>query len=769
LLQIIYLKLRLTCGYIFFCGIPKSTIFNGEFFYPDLFKNIHMLKNFYLKLFCLFFSFFVLINCNKIIAQCGVPPTSGSVTISIANNVINTYYPGIGSPAAGSTSLNVGSIDPRGNTTAISTGDLVLIVQVQGADIDATNTDSYGDNTAGAPASGYIGTNLSAGYYEYNTIAGISGSTITFSYSLANNYYNRDFTSTNSIQRYEVIRVPRYYDLRIKHGASLTCPEWNGNTGGIVVVDVANQFTLQGTIDVSYKGFRGGGGKNLTGATAGNSNGAGTLTNTDYRWESPITNSANLTGGAKGEGIAGTPAYYLEYGSSFTTTGSVEGYINGSMGRGAPANAGGGGTDGSPVGASTENQYNTGGGGGANGGNGGNGGSGWHGGSGDVNTYPYGGYGGSAFSQRSLQRFCMGGGGGAGTANNSIASNEYSCSGGWGGGIVIVRAKLYSGNGSVFANGSNAPGVTDIYVPAQTDAAGGGGAGGSIVMVTTLPGPTGLNTITASATGGSGGDMTNYYDYGPGGGGGGGVIISNGTFLSADVSGGLNGLTLTGSPSGSFDNAYGATPGSDGVIITLTSAPTLVNLNNPGSPCGLLPVTLTDFSARWNNNTVDLKWKITNEINLKSFELEYSADGISFTKLASLNYHQGTSAYDYTHLNPLVKNFYGLKMIDADGNYFYSKILRVQKNISGNKMVLMYPNPAYNDLTLQLTTGINEKVIINIVDNAGKTVINKTVTLPSGQNYISIDGIDKLPSATYLVKVKSSSVNAVEKLVVGKK
>jgi hypothetical protein len=84
-------------------------------------------------------------------------------------------------------------------------------------------------------------------------------------------------------------------------------------------------------------------------------------------------------------------------------------------------------------------------------------------------------------------------------------------------------------------------------------------------------------------------------------------------------------------------------------------------------------------------------------------------------------------------------------------------------------MVLMYPNPAYNDLTLQLTTGINEKVIINIVDNAGKTVINKTVTPPSGQNYISIDGIDKLPAATYLVKVKSSSVNAVEKLVVGKK
>ena len=116
----------------------------------------------------------------------------------------------------------------------------------------------------------------------------------------------------------------------------------------------ANTCTLSGTIDVSYKGFRGGGGKNLTGATAGNSNGTGALTNTDYRWNSPITNASNLTGGAKGEGIAGTPAYYFDYGDTLPQHGTVEGYINGSMGRGAPANGGGGATDGAPVGAITK-------------------------------------------------------------------------------------------------------------------------------------------------------------------------------------------------------------------------------------------------------------------------------------------------------------------------------------------------------------------------------------------------------------------------------
>ena len=76
-------------------------------------------------------------------------------------------------------------------------------------------------------------------------------------------------------------------------------------------------------------------------------------------------------------------------------------------------------------------------------------------------------------------------------------------------------------------------------------------------------------------------------------------------------------------------------------------------------------------------------------------------------------------------------------MIDADGRFFYSKILSVQKSTSLNKAVLIYPNPAYNDLTLQLITDQNEKVAVDIIDNSGKAVINRIFGLPSGQNYLS--------------------------------
>ena len=206
------------------------------------------------------------------------------------------------------------------------------------------------------------------------------------------------------------------------------------------------------------------------------------------------------------------------------------------------------------------------------------------------------------------------------------------------------------------------------------------------------------------------------------------------------------------------------------MVITINGPAKLVNMVDPGSPCGTLPVTFTNFSARLNNNTVDLQWKINNEINLRSFDVEYSTDGVSFSELGSLNYHKGIANYTFTHLTPIQSNFYRLRMVDTDGKYFYSKILSVQKNTGGNKVILMYPNPAFSDLTIQLNAAsLKEKVVVNIIDNSGRIVINKIFVLPSGLNYLSIDGIEKLPPSIYMVRVKSQSVSAVEKLVVGKK
>jgi uncharacterized repeat protein (TIGR01451 family) len=514
--------------------------------------------------------------------------------------VVNTYYPpfATGTLAAGATTVKLGG--SSGAATAIAIGDLLLIMQMQDALINSTNTGAYGDGSPGDPATG--STNLqSTGLFEYVTAASAvptGGGTLTFQGTgsgggLLNSYVQAAYTAgTNGQQTYQVIRVPQYTSATL--GSGLVPLAWTGSVGGVLALDVASQLTLGGTVAADSLGFRGGGGRILVGA-------AGTL-DTDY-----LTLASVATNASKGEGIAGTPRYLAPAAIIDTTTATdtaVEGLPNGSYARGAPGNAGGGGTDGDP----TANDYNSGGGAGGNGGAGGLGGYGW-------NSYlklntTDGGFGGAAFPA-STGAIVMGGGGGAGSTNNgsyyvSAANNNsnslvaacstgatptctgiYS-SGGAGGGIVIVHTGTVAGAGTITSNGQST-------LSTLNDSTGGGGAGGTIIFFANNGG---LNGLTVKANGGNGGNAwpnkapTAFSGnrHGPGGGGGGGVILLSGAATSLTVSGGLNGNTDT------VQDSYGATPGQAGIAasnLVITETPG----TQPGAYCASADLSVTNVGS----------------------------------------------------------------------------------------------------------------------------------------------------------------------------
>lgn len=487
---------------------------------------------------------------------CAVPGKDGPAPIG---GIVNTYYPGTANVAAGATSIPVGA--PSGAATPIQPGDLLLVIQMQGADINSTNTGAYGDGTAGDPATGILGTNFSAGNYEYvvATSAVVAGS-VSISSGLVNNYFDQDYpvgAGNQGQRRFQVIRVPQYSSATIT--SPVTSLTWNGSVGGVVALDIAGTLDMNDeSINVSGQGFRGGGGVIYTGDGAGT-----TFTRTDYR--TPSTSPLNAS---KGEGVAGTPRFVFN-GTTVVDLG-IEGYPDGSFARGAPGNAGGGGTDGDPIG----NQENTGGGGGGNGGAGGTGGWGW------ANTgstiSESGGFGGAAFPA-TASRLVMGGGGGAGTINNN---NPVLSSGGAGGGIVMVRAGTVTGGGTINADGA------DGQDQPLNDSGGGGGAGGSVLVVAQGALPAVLNV---SAQGGDGGDAwpgqpntgwdsPSVWRHGPGAGGGGGVILLNSTAGTLSVAGGVNGVTTTSS------DIYGSNPGLPGIIGT-TTTPASVTTGISGAEC----------------------------------------------------------------------------------------------------------------------------------------------------------------------------------------
>jgi uncharacterized repeat protein (TIGR01451 family) len=466
--------------------------------------------------------------------------------------VLNTYYPGTASVAAGATSIPVGAATGAGG--AIAAGNLLLIIQMQDASINDSNTVAYGNGYTGQ---GFTTLN-SAGDYEFvtaQTAVPITGGSVTISGAGVGGgtvfaYHSAASSATAGKSTYQVIVVPQYSTASFNAATPPTALAWNGSTGGVLALDSSGTLTLNGaTLSVDGLGFRGGAGMQLTG-------GAGAVT--DYRQPAPAAYTGAAGGEAgydsnKGEGISGTPLW-VESGGTFLKTNtdypSGTAGTDGSMARGAPGNAGGGGTDGDPA----ANDQNAGGGGGGNGGGGGFGGDSWN------SNLSVGGEGGILFPA-TINRVAMGGGGGAGTRNNSDGDNQASA-GAAGGGIIIIRTYGLSGTGTLTANGASAYNLT------ANDAGGGGGAGGSIVVLSANGGEGGL---TLQASGGSGGNAWQTEPYtlanrhGPGGGGGGGVVLISGAPAATSLNGGASGLTENpGVP-------YGATAGAAGTSVTNVS------------------------------------------------------------------------------------------------------------------------------------------------------------------------------------------------------
>jgi len=357
------------------------------------------------------------------------------------------------------------------NTNGISPGDFVLIIQMKGADIDQSNSATYGN----------IQNYQSAGLYEVAQISSVSSNSITFVNALINQY-----EVTGLVQ---LVICPNYTNVTVT--SVLTAPAWNGTVGGIVFLHAVS-VSLSSSIDVTGLGFRGG-------TPSNNYYSASNCATLDYT-------TTLLLGAYKGEGIFST---------SVTTN----------YGRGKNANGGGGGNN--------LNAGGGGGGNGGSGGKGGNQWSGCGpaingglgGGAMNFTDHLFLGGGGGGGHQNNSESTTGGKGGGIiviktnalTTNNNPIRSNGASVTvvtgidaagGGGGGGAILIQSPTINGNLVVEAKGGNGGNVNNGFtggaIGGQCHGTGGGGGGGFIAVSST-----GAPTINNNLAGGLGGQNIN--------------------------------------------------------------------------------------------------------------------------------------------------------------------------------------------------------------------------------------------------------------------
>ncbi|MDO6432893.1 T9SS type A sorting domain-containing protein [Flavitalea sp. BT771] len=651
-------------------------------------------------------------------------PSSSTTTISSYGN---TYYPGAqASVSAGATTITLGNASTSGyGTVPISAFDVVLIIQMQGAQINSTNGTAYGDGTG--TGSGYLNNGqLMAGQMEYAVAASavpLTGGTLTVQSALSNSYKNANY-GTDGQYRYQVIRVPLYYNATL--GADIKPPGWNGTVGGVIALFVSYALNMNGhKIDASSMGFRGGGGKAYSNVGSG--------ANTDF-----VAVASNKAGGSKGEGIAGTPLYLDSLNSAALISTGVEGYPGGSYDRGAPGNAGGGATDGAP---NPSNSNNAGGGGGGNGGAGGIGGNSW---SSNLTT---GGRPGAVFAQKTPSRLVMGGGGGSGSSDGGTGtpSGGYASSGAPGGGIVIIIAGSITGTGSILANG--APPNTTL----ANDGSGGGGAGGSVLIVTGVAAP-GL-TVNANGSAGAsntGGTPAPGQKHGTGGGGGGGVVYSNKALGAVSVAGGAAGVTTT------LAVTYGAAAGAAGVSsqsITISQTPPFPMICN-----GLLAKESLSGSAISENGKITVSWQATTEEDIRAYTVERSFDGTVFSPISTVApavSGNNTGSYSYTDEQAGDRSgliYYRIEATDIDGRNLFSNIIPVDGSVRFVTLKVT-PNPVAGSATLSFTSDHNASVSIRLIDITGNPVWSRQCQAGRGINTVQLDHVRELPNGIYVLQL----------------
>jgi hypothetical protein len=137
----------------------------------------------------------------------------------------------------------------------------------------------------------------------------------------------------------------------------------------------------------------------------------------------------------------------------------------------------------------------------------------------------------------------------------------------------------------------------------------------------------------------------------------------------------------------------------------------------------ILPVKLSDFTAKRNGNAVELKWQTTEESNMNHYEVERTFDGSSFSAIQNINSRNQSISTSYTtsDIQPNKGvNFYRLKMIDNNGKATYSRIAAVQ--FSSGKNIVLYPNPWVKGTDLNITNMNGDLITVDYYSPGGQLI-----------------------------------------------
>ncbi len=179
--------------------------------------------------------------------------------------------------------------------------------------------------------------------------------------------------------------------------------------------------------------------------------------------------------------------------------------------------------------------------------------------------------------------------------------------------------------------------------------------------------------------------------------------------------------------------------------------------------CTTLPLSLLNFNGKINaSNQTELNWQTAEEINTKNFAVEWRTDGRVFTTIGTVAAKGNQyNAYNFLHQTPADGyNYYRLKMMDNDGRFTYSSIVKTGNKFTANN-IMVYPNPVSTRLNITAKVDKDELVFFRLMNVEGKVVATKSMLLVKGSNVFTWN-IVQVAAGNYIISSTNKTLQAVQ-------
>ncbi len=183
----------------------------------------------------------------------------------------------------------------------------------------------------------------------------------------------------------------------------------------------------------------------------------------------------------------------------------------------------------------------------------------------------------------------------------------------------------------------------------------------------------------------------------------------------------------------------------------------------------------TPLSAQWlnfkviqQNNKPYLRWSIDLKGNTDGLIFIYkSTNGIKYDIMDTLELSTSGTIYEdvYCDINqPQQDVYYQL------GYYTTGGVLLKSQSVyySGNTIdfLRVYPNPCDERIEVQLYSGVESVIQVEVTDVLGNVLFRKFETIQIGINHIVIHDVKELPNASYFISFKTNEFNLKQQLIV---